>query len=617
MPKGKLNDFGEKIGGARKDLWAIRGLMSSDLADLTDYEKKEYINKNNIWKKPDYEAMLAEGRPREVIYFIKLVRDALPPKFAPSYLSEQTADEQYAFYIDFIQEFKNLVMDVKTVDEIKQLHDYLDKTGKIEHCGYLRYKVNTKYWNVVSNKLVNVMNLYGSGINRYIREIRKKQFLYTDYEKATLKYDIILLTDKSKIDKQTLSDFDIEKLKEIKADRIAIIGVHCQSDIQTDGKSQLGVFLSPAKAEEIMKDAKIGDYLCFYRGQYLFKAEAEKQAYDNCWEHYKANNKVTEQQKQQSSRKPNYIPPQLRKVDRKGPVWRLHNRNVDGEKMLDDFKFRGGEFGNWLNESDRKQSLNFCYDALMDLSYALGMQPSDISFNGTLAIAFGARGRGGAKSAVAHYEPARQVINLTKMKGAGSLGHEWIHAMDHAVTNYCAGSFISLATKSGYSIKKEIPEEFFDVMKVIKESTNFINAAKAMDQSFGSDSQGYWQSDCELLARAGACWLHDRLTAAGIQNDYLVGHAEGKLISPHGEERAKINQAFNKWLEKAKEIGLFNQEYLLPGRSEDMNLSLEMSDVAEEDIRAYDPTVEYVQVSLFDLPELAECSNEPEEDIDI
>ena len=79
MPKGKLNDFGEKIGGARKDLWAIRGLMSSDLADLTDYEKKEYINKNNIWKKPDYEAMLAEGRPREVIYFIKLVRDATDP----------------------------------------------------------------------------------------------------------------------------------------------------------------------------------------------------------------------------------------------------------------------------------------------------------------------------------------------------------------------------------------------------------------------------------------------------------------------------------------------------------------------------------------------------------
>lgn len=44
-----------------------------------------------------------------------------------------------------------------------------------------------------------------------------------------------------------------------------------------------------------------------------------------------------------------------------------------------------------------------------------------------LAIAFGARGKG---KALAHYEPARVVINLTKMKGAGSLAHEWGHAFD-------------------------------------------------------------------------------------------------------------------------------------------------------------------------------------------
>ena len=44
-----------------------------------------------------------------------------------------------------------------------------------------------------------------------------------------------------------------------------------------------------------------------------------------------------------------------------------------------------------------------------------------------LAIAFGSRGKG---RALAHYEPARVVINLTKMKGAGSLAHEWGHAFD-------------------------------------------------------------------------------------------------------------------------------------------------------------------------------------------
>ena len=47
--------------------------------------------------------------------------------------------------------------------------------------------------------------------------------------------------------------------------------------------------------------------------------------------------------------------------------------------------------------------------------------------DGTLAIAFGARGSG---NAVAHYEPLRKVINLTKLRGAGSLAHEWWHSFD-------------------------------------------------------------------------------------------------------------------------------------------------------------------------------------------
>ena len=46
----------------------------------------------------------------------------------------------------------------------------------------------------------------------------------------------------------------------------------------------------------------------------------------------------------------------------------------------------------------------------------------------SLAIAFGARGKGGA---LAHFEPGRNVINLTKIKGAGSLAHEWGHALDY------------------------------------------------------------------------------------------------------------------------------------------------------------------------------------------
>ena len=31
---------------------------------------------------------------------------------------------------------------------------------------------------------------------------------------------------------------------------------------------------------------------------------------------------------------------------------------------------------------------------------------------------------------MAHYEPLLEVINLTKLRGAGCLAHEWAHALD-------------------------------------------------------------------------------------------------------------------------------------------------------------------------------------------
>ena len=94
------------------------------------------------------------------------------------------------------------------------------------------------------------------------------------------------------------------------------------------------------------------------------------------------------------------------------------------------FGFRGVEFGNWNNQADRQQLLNDAYDGLLDLAEVMGIPPRAISLNGELALAFGARGSG-LSGARAHYESAKAVINLTKMNGAGSLAHEWFHAMDH------------------------------------------------------------------------------------------------------------------------------------------------------------------------------------------
>lgn len=116
--------------------------------------------------------------------------------------------------------------------------------------------------------------------------------------------------------------------------------------------------------------------------------------------------------------------------ERTGKQHRENDRDVFDREFYDTFGFRGVEFGNWNNQNERQELLNRAYDGLMDLSELIGVPPKALSLNGDLALAFGARGHG-LQGARAHYEPARMVINLTKMTGSGALAHEWMHALDH------------------------------------------------------------------------------------------------------------------------------------------------------------------------------------------
>ena len=104
--------------------------------------------------------------------------------------------------------------------------------------------------------------------------------------------------------------------------------------------------------------------------------------------------------------------------------------DVKGEDFMRSFGFRAVEFGNWNNQEERQSLMNDAWDGLLDLADVLGVPPKALGLNGDLALAFGARGHG-LQSARAHYELERAVINLAKERGAGSLAHEWFHALDH------------------------------------------------------------------------------------------------------------------------------------------------------------------------------------------
>ena len=385
-----IKDFGEKIGGAKKDLWRERGLRKADIEGMNEAEKEKYIKKDNIWKKPDYLKLIEDGMPIHVAFFMKKVRDSIPTK--PIYTKYDTTEarklENQNNYIDMIGDIKEQILKLETDTDICNFFREFTTEGKyLERSSYS--VTPTEKGSSITSKMVKAMQENSYTIARYDREIKKKQFGVKAEEKVPKGYEIHYY----------------------------------------DGKGYTRD-----------ESWKAGTYF-IAKGYHIIEVNIE--SYEAAFSRVKeiAGNNI-------SGRKKKYIPEQLTDIVRSAPD--ENTENATGNMYIEDFGFRGGEFGHWMNEIDKQASLNYGYDALTDLAYALGIEKSGIAFDGKLAIAFGARGSG---NAVAHYEPLRRVINLTKMRGAGSLAHEWAHAFDNIIgKEYGINGYIS------ESRDKNVPE---------------------------------------------------------------------------------------------------------------------------------------------------------------
>ena len=125
---------------------------------------------------------------------------------------------------------------------------------------------------------------------------------------------------------------------------------------------------------------------------------------------------------------------------------------VTGAGLIRTFGLRGLEHGIWMGDDDADTGEASAYGAFTDLAIIVGLPPEMMGFRGRLGLALGARGSG---KFAAHYEPSFRVINMTKTKGAGSLAHEWGHAMDHWLAESTGArgksTYCSEGTKTGDS----------------------------------------------------------------------------------------------------------------------------------------------------------------------
>lgn len=193
---------------------------------------------------------------------------------------------------------------------------------------------------------------------------------------------------------------------------------------------------------------------------------------------------------------------------RVGEDWRK-GENITPETFAAVLPFRGVEFGNWVNQTERAALLNSAFDGFHDLAAVLGITPESVTLSGSLAFAFASRGH---SAAAAHYEPARQVINLTKKAGAGCMAHEWFHAVD----NFAAGGGMG-----NYATESPKHPEAFAILEAIKKS-DYFTRSKNLARWLGD----YWTSGRELTARAFEGVIMSLLSYSGICSDFLANVEE-------------------------------------------------------------------------------------------
>lgn len=492
----KITDFGEKIGGARKDVWtAYRDSVRGETA-----EEIRSLPLAKAWPAPDYQKLIGEGSDPAAVGLMRAARDAIPAKPRTGY--------KVSSWANAVKQMRDLALGI------------LDGSIDVEVAG----RVMTTNSLRSAHSILHKAELYQAvGHQRSLADLELSSGSYSLYN--GVKYDppksiwTISRASKSSVFgnwPRTIAHGDT------KEQVLAAFKARYDQLTDTNSKPKAVSFdiYSRKNGSGWVVGKKVGrNYLDLSQP---FELVAEARAYRDAHQ-----DELIAKLKRRKD-----IPDERRDLNqpRVGEDMR-DGADVTPELFVNAFGFRGVEFGNWVEQGRRQRDLNDAFDALMDLAAVLGISPKAISLNGELGLAFGARGSGGVKPAAAHYEPGKVVINLTKMNGNGSLGHEWWHALDNyfsrlrgkAGDSMTEAMDVDLAARGSDfihkgEVRKEIVVAFGAVMRAIKQT-----ALKARSSKLDSKrTKQYWTTNTEMSARAFESYLISKLHDQGASNDYLA-----------------------------------------------------------------------------------------------
>lgn len=494
----KIDDFGEVIHGAAKHR---RAALAEELN--TDKTAEDYYTQplSKLFPEPDYEKMAAEGTDNRTLAMLALLRNMIPAKpRVPHRLN------RWAKQVDEVRDTAGQLLDGslpadKFIDRIRQergsYYSEMVKTWEMLHRlppaqmkQAAGYRVKSHAYSMVNGKEYNPPKVVHTLENEKGRSVLNAEDLNDLYKKAKAYFEQQSALPKS-----------------------------------ADSKTKLDIYQNRRTGEVFIAYGKNKTSL---QGGFKTAAEARDYVKNNRAELLEKLNALREQSREEQRNASNR--------DRTGPDRR--EGDVTPEKFSDAFGFRGVQFGNYVEGPRRQSDLNRAYDSLMDMADVLKVPAKALSLNGRLGLAFGARGKGGKNTAAAHYEPGQVAINLTKGHGAGSLAHEWFHALDNYFGQYDAAregeitsgdKFMTSNNKRWpqwndkekeylHPVRQEVYDAFKGVMSAVHKS-GMVNRSRRLDEV---RSKPYWSTDTEMAARAFERYVQDRAKAAGVENDFLV-----------------------------------------------------------------------------------------------
>lgn len=499
-PKEKIDDFGEKLEGAKKFTFTFKESLDSEI-DTTA------VPLSKSFPKPDYQKLLDGGLSKLDALRVAMLRNSIPSKPRKGYKVKNWAKSvdgarQIASMIikGDIDRGSSLGLDFITAP-LDGYENHLDSITAENIEALAKWKVSNS--NVYSMDTDAISDFNGENVDSDGR-FEGKINIIKHNNRSQGKYFL---------DRNKAVDSMFELFNSTTDNKLAKFDVYSINGVPpfTVGKKvAAGKYLDYKSGFETAREARD-----FIRDNNAVMSE------------WLANNKKTPSMRKDSNN------------PRVGEDYR-QDKDVTPEMFSDGFGFRGVQFGNWVEGGKRQQDLNNAYDGLMDLAGIIGVDPKALSLNGTLGLAFGARGSGGKDAAAAHYEPSTVVINLTKKEGAGSLAHEWFHAMD----NYFAkmenqervsnGDFATemkrgsrmvdgqkyrKTTPEDFNIRKEVFDAFKALEKAINSETKLVVRSSQLDKTKSKD---YWSTMREITARSFERYVIDKLAKTNYESDYLA-----------------------------------------------------------------------------------------------